>query len=86
MENSATEFRNGKVLVGKLRAEKLRSGLPFMINLQNFSENQCFMEYPDGSIKLVKVVKENKDIEILKVLSTKEAQELRRKLKFSAIN
>jgi hypothetical protein len=36
-----------------LRRTKHKLGLPFMIHSDILESNQCFLEYPDGSIKLV---------------------------------
>ena len=43
----------GNKAVQKLRLQKLRSGHPFMINSKELEPNQCFLEYPDGTIQLV---------------------------------
>ena len=47
--------RNG-IVVKKLREQKLRAGLPFMINVNELSSNQCYVEYPNGVIKLASIV------------------------------
>jgi hypothetical protein len=39
--------------VKELRLHKLRNGQPFMINSKDLKCNQCFLEYPDGTIQLV---------------------------------
>jgi len=43
----------GNEAVQKLRLRKLRDGHPFMINSKDLRSNQCYLEYPDGSIQLV---------------------------------
>ena len=74
--------RNG-VVVKKLREQKLRAGLPFMINVQELDSNQCYLEYPNGIIKLVSVVSATKDIYVLKELKPLDAINLRKRFKFS---
>jgi hypothetical protein len=74
--------RNG-IVVKKLRDQKLRAGLPFMINLKELSSNQCYYEYPSGVIKLVSIVSSIRDINIVKELNDSEANNLRKRLNFS---
>ena len=45
--------KKGNDAVQRLRLQKLRSGYPFMINAKDLEPNQCYLEYPDGSIQLV---------------------------------
>jgi hydrogenase maturation factor HypF (carbamoyltransferase family) len=45
--------KKGNDAVRRLRLQKLRSGHPFMINSNDLESYQCYLEYPDGSIKLV---------------------------------
>ncbi|OYQ44786.1 hypothetical protein [Flavobacterium aurantiibacter] len=71
------------IVVKKLREQKLRAGLPFMINVDELSSNQCYLEYPNGIIKLVSVVPTSRDINVIKELSPFEANNLRKRLKFS---
>lgn len=42
----------GIAAVKKLRQKKLQSGIPFMINSKELPGNQCYLEYPDGSMML----------------------------------
>ena len=74
--------RNG-IVVKKLREQKLRAGLPFMINVKELASNQCYLEYPNGSIKLVSIVSSSRDINIVSELNTFEANNLRKRLNFS---
>ncbi len=66
--------RNGTNAVQQLRKARLSKGLPFMINT---SEKECYLEYPDGTIKKVVVSKSGIEFEVLQVLSIKDAQNLR---------
>ena len=74
--------RNG-IVVKKLREQKLRAGLPFMINVNELSSNQCYLEYPNGVIKLVSIISSSRDINGIKELNTSDANNLRKRLNFS---
>lgn len=71
------------IVVKKLREQKLRAGLPFMINVNELSSNQCYLEYPNGVIKLVSVISSSRDIKVIKELNTLDANNLRKRLNFS---
>lgn len=77
---SASTNRN---VVKKLRDQKLRNGLPFMINVKELSSNQCYLEYPDGVIKLVSVVSSSREMNVVKELNTSDANSLRKRLNLS---
>ena len=84
METNRFATRNGQV-VKKLRELKLREGNPFMINVTDLATNECYLEYPDGSIKLVTVVHATRNLDVIKELTPIEANRLRTKLDFSLI-
>jgi hypothetical protein len=69
----------GTEAVKKLRAKKLKSGFPFMINSRELLTNQCYLEYPDGKIKHVKT---ERDFHVIKELSYLEAQAIRQRYNF----
>lgn len=71
------------IVVKKLRDQKLRAGLPFMINVKELSSNQCYLEYPNGLIKLVSTVSSTRDITIIRELDSSDADKLRKRLNFS---
>ena len=77
--------KRGTNAVKKLREQKLRNGLPFMINVKELSTNECYLEYPNGSIKLITVVHSTRDIDIVRELSLTEATLLRRRFHFSSV-
>ncbi|MEP7127230.1 MAG: hypothetical protein ABI729_00120 [Chitinophagales bacterium] len=77
--------KKGTDAVKKLREEKLRNGLPFMINVKELSTNQCYLEYPNGSIKLITVVHSSRDIDVVRELTSTEAIHLRRRFHFSSV-
>jgi len=69
--------------VRKLREEKLKMGLPFMINTKELASNQCYLEYPDGTIKLITVSHRTNDIDIIGELTANEAETLRDRFNFT---
>lgn len=77
--------RKGTYAVRRLRKEKLKMGLPFMINVKELSSNQCYLEYPNGSIKLVTVLHASREINVIRELSSIEATQLRERLLYSTV-
>jgi hypothetical protein len=75
----------GNKAVQKLRLQKLQSGHPFMINSKELEPNQCYMEYPDGSIQLVYLKNAAKDFTVIRTLSTSEQEVIRLKYHFSRL-
>jgi hypothetical protein len=71
----------GTEAVKRLRLKKLKSGFPFMINSNDLPINECYLEYPDGSIVLVSIQDSARDFTLIRSLSKKEESELR--LKFN---
>lgn len=69
----------GTNAVKKLRLQKLSKGLPFMINSGELPKEQCYLEYPNGIIKLVKISKSTHDFIIIKEFSLNESTSIRRK-------
>lgn len=74
--------KNG-IVIRKLRDQKLHAGLPFMINVKELDSDKCYLEYPNGSIKLVTVIHSTRDINVISELSSTDANKLRRRLNFS---
>jgi hypothetical protein len=64
-----------------LRRKKFEQGLPFMINSDMLDSDQCFLEYPDGSIKIVEADPEKCDFRVVFEYDINESNRLRRKLK-----
>jgi hypothetical protein len=76
--NVLTEIEvTGNNAVKRLRTQKLASGLAFMINSSTLPSNQCYMEYPDGTISIVKILQAHRDYEKVRTLSSEEANSLR---------
>ncbi|CAN5671829.1 hypothetical protein BH11BAC1_BH11BAC1_19240 [soil metagenome] len=67
----------GNNAVRKLREQKLKSGFPFMINTKNLPSNQCYLEYPNGSIAIVSIVKSARDFTVIRKLSNTETNAIR---------
>ena len=72
--------KKGNDAVQRLRLQKLRSGYPFMINAKDLVPNQCYLEYPDGSIQLV-FLKDltAREFTAIRTLSISEELSLRRR-------
>lgn len=73
------QVKKGTGAVKALRTNRLKTGLPFMINVNGLEDRICYMEYPDGSIHLVKQSANGQDFETLKILNQSEALSLRRR-------
>lgn len=56
-----------------------------MINVKELSSNQCYLEYPNGSIKLVTVLHASREINVIRELSSIEATQLRERLLYSTV-
>lgn len=79
MKREVKNKKNSISAVRILRNRKLKQGLPFMIHVKELSSKECYYEFPDGKIELVTISTAN-EISTLKVLSAKEAKDLREKL------
>lgn len=69
--------------VRDLRRQKLSSGLPFMINSSELSSSQCYLEFSNGSIKLVRINISGNDFDTIRELTSKEANALRHRFNIS---
>lgn len=65
--------RTGNAAIKRLRLKKLQDGLPFMINSRELPGNQCYLEYPGGTIKLVTMQSSSRDFKVLRELTPNEA-------------
>jgi hypothetical protein len=75
----------GNEAVQKLRLQKLLSGRPFMINSKDLEINQCYLEYPDGVIRLVYLKNAAKEFTVIRTLSLAEEQSLRKRYSFTRL-
>lgn len=75
----------GTDAVRQLRENKLRAGLPFMINVDELSANQCYLEMPNGEIQLVELNARNNDFSIVRTLSLEEANVIREQLHLQVV-
>ena len=62
-----------------LRKKRLRQGLPFMINSDLLPSGQCYLEFPDGSIKLVEANANGTDFDVIEELDEFTIEFLRNK-------
>jgi len=53
-----------------------------MINSKELETNQCYLEYPDGTIKLVYLKNAAKEFTVIRTLSSTEEHSLRKKYGF----
>jgi hypothetical protein len=73
--------KSGLEAVRLLRKKKHRQGLPFMINSNTLETNQCYLEYPDGSMKIVEANSKKTDFVIIEDVDPQFAIFLKKKLK-----
>ncbi len=71
--------RAGIEAVKMLRVTKLSVGLPFMINSNLLPPDQCYLEYPDGSIKTVTISKLDNEFKIVDELDAERINFIRNK-------
>jgi hypothetical protein len=74
LENVAT------TAIHRLRSETLSADQPFMINVAELPKNQCYLEFPDHSIHLAAFTKINNDFSLIKKLSLRDSNKLRKRL------
>lgn len=67
----------GTTAVKRLRKNKLSAGKPFMINSDDLPSGQSYLEYPDGTIRIVKVSADSRSFTILEELNAGEAKAVR---------
>ena len=67
----------GTDAVKELRLQKLRNGLPFMIDSDDLESDQCYLEFPDGTIKLVFLSTGAREFSTIRTLLANEARSLR---------
>ena len=69
--------------IRQLRKKKLQQGLPFMISSDDLPAQQCYLEFPDGSIKIAEAGSRTADFKIIEELDYFNAQLLRESLKLT---
>ena len=67
--------------IKSLRKEKHAQGLPFMINSDELPSYQCYLEYPDGTIKIAEANSKESDFIIIEELDFLNAELIKRNLK-----
>jgi hypothetical protein len=71
--------------IRELRKQKLSQGIPFMINCNSLPSHKCYLEYPDGAIKLVTLSGKGCDFDIVRSLNSRERKRLRHKYNLDSI-
>ncbi|MBS0031503.1 hypothetical protein ACTJJ0_22690 [Chitinophaga sp. 22321] len=69
--------KRAQLAVQKVRAESLSSGKTFMIYDKDLPDGKYYMEYPDGSVKIVTPSQKLKDFIVEKVLTRRQADLVR---------
>ncbi len=78
--------KKGSDAVKKLRFEKLKNGNPFMINSNDLPTGQCYLEYPDGKITLVRLSENSLDFTLIRELADEESKIIRTKYQLESFN
>jgi hypothetical protein len=71
--------KTGNDAVKMLRIDKLRKGMPFMINAKELPGNECYLEFPDGKIQLVTISSTGRDFVLLRELTSIENDDVRKR-------
>lgn len=75
--NTAELTRKANLAVKQLRFQRLSNGLPFMINIKELQDDTCFLEYPNGQIKLVRQNRAKTEFIEIKTLNAEAARQIR---------
>ena len=75
--------QSGMLALQLLRKTNLEEGHPFMINSDKLPIDQCYLEFPDGTIQLVTICRRQQDFEVVRELSAKEQTSLRKMLQLA---
>lgn len=69
----------GNTAVRNLRKKKLLSNQPFMIYSRELPKNQVYLEYADGTMRLVETLMGNQDFKFVRYLTHSESNLLRQR-------
>jgi len=72
--------KRAQIAVSKLRKETLEKGEPFMIYSKDLPERMYYMEYPDGTMKIVTASHKLKDFVVEKELLPEQADLIRSRI------
>jgi hypothetical protein len=75
--------QTGRLAVQLLRKSKLEQGYPFMINSRRLPVDQCYREFPDGTIQIVTICHTQKDFKLIRKLTEKEQVSVRKMLQLT---
>ncbi|MET4081236.1 hydrogenase maturation factor HypF (carbamoyltransferase family) [Pedobacter sp. UYP30] len=67
-----------KTAVQRLRKQKLENGKPFLVWSKRLPKEQSYLEYPDKSIKIVKVSPTLRSFIVIRELTDLQVQAIRR--------
>jgi len=71
--------------IRSLRKKRLKQGLPFMISSDMLPSHQCYLEYPDGTIKIAEAGQRGSDFKIIEELDYFNIEFIRKKLKLKPL-
>lgn len=71
----------GSLAIKMLRKAKLSMGHPFMLNTKSLPVGQCYLEYPEGVFRVVKISKEDLDYQVIRQLTSEQSNLLRKEYK-----
>ncbi len=69
--------------IRRLRKQKLEQGLPFMIGSDDLPAEQCYLEFPDGTIKIAEAGSKSQGFKIIEEVDYFNTQLLRHALKLT---
>ena len=75
--------QSGILALQLLRKTNLEQGHPFMINSDKLPIDECYLEFPDGSIQLVSISRSKQDFTVVRQLSVKEQISIRKTLQLA---
>lgn len=78
--------RTAKKAINLLRKKKLSQGVPFMINSTLLPSHECFLEYPNGLIEIIRADPEACDFKVVEKLNPISIKLLRGTLKLKPFN
>jgi hypothetical protein len=72
--------KSGLLAIRMLRRHHHKQGFPFMINMSSLPPGQCYLEFPNGTIQLVKINRTREDFEVIRELTRQEQISIKKTL------
>ena len=77
--------KRGRAALNLIRANALSNGKSFLIYDENLPIGQCYMEYPDGDIKIVKPSSKTFEFIVYQELDASTVLSLRQKFELTPV-